>query len=97
MGQIRMLKVAPQQNCDNILSDVVIHPDLEQLWLDTLGQFAGMMRLLLGTKRVVSIENDKGFINSDGELVVTAVVNSAQIVQAAFPAGTWGWRGTANS
>lgn len=94
MAQISSLKVTPQQNGGIFLSEVVIRPDLEQYWFDALGKFAGLMRLQLGMTYVVSIENEKGFVNSAGELVVTVDVNSEGILQMAFPAGTWEWRGS---
>ena len=92
MGQISMFTITPQQNGRSVLSDVVIRPDLEQHWLDILGQFAGSMRLQYGMKHVVSIENEKGFITSSGELIVSVDMNSEGALQMVFPSGTWEWK-----
>lgn len=92
MGQISMFTIAAQQNCRSVLPDVVIRPDLEQHWLDILGQIAGIVRLQYGMKHVVSIENENGFITSSGELVVSVDLNREGILQMAFPAGTWEWK-----
>lgn len=92
MGQISMHEAARPNNSQSILSDVVIRPDLEQQWFDALGRFACRMRLELGMKHIVCIDNEKGFINSAGELIVSVDVNDEGVLQMAFPAGTWGWK-----
>jgi hypothetical protein len=92
MAQISMFNIALQQNGRSVLSNVVIRPDLEQHWLDVLGQFAGNMRLQNGMKHVVSIDNEKGFITSSGELIVSVDMNSEGALQMVFPSGTWEWK-----
>jgi len=97
MGQISRHETVQQSYNQSVLSDVVIRPDLEQQWFDALGRFACRMRLELGMKHIVCIDNEKGFINSAGELVVSVDIDNEGILQMAFPAGTWGWKDSEGS
>jgi len=91
MSQICRQTVLQKHKACNVLPQVAIRPDMEQHWFDALCQFANMMRMQNGINHVVSIENEEGFIDNAGVLVIKVNV-STETLQMSLPAGTWGWK-----
>ena len=86
----------PPQGSHIILEEVVIRHDIKQHWFEALGQFALLLRFQRGLNHVIQIKNDEGFVNSAGELVISAKVSS-ETLQMAVPAESWEWKDNAIS
>jgi len=90
MNKIRKQNVPPQRGSRVPLEKIVIRPDLEHQWIDALGLFAGMMRAMHGFRYVVHIEEEECFVNSAGELIISAKIT--ETLQMAIPPGAWEWK-----
>ncbi len=74
----------------DISGKVDLNPFLHLYWLDALGEFASSARLRTGFSYVVTIDDERWYINAAGDLVISASIEP-DTIRMVIPRGLWEW------
>ena len=77
-------------NKENISGKVELNPFIHLFWLDALADFASSVRIRIGLRQIVKIDDEIWYINSAGDLVISASIEPETICMV-IPRGLWEW------
>jgi len=75
---------------ENISGKVDLNPFIHIYWLDALSEFASSVRIRIGFNRMVKIDNEVWYVNTAGDLVISASIEPETICMV-IPRGLWEW------